>query len=92
MVAIMLLWRSHCGAVETNPTRNQEVAGLIPGLVQWVKDPALLWLWCRPAAVAPSRPLAWEPPYSAGASLEKPGSLPRIGSSQKEKYICLVNI
>ena len=24
-----------------NPTRNLEVAGLIPDLVQWVKDPAL---------------------------------------------------
>ena len=22
----------------------------IPGLTQWVKDPAWLWLWCKPAA------------------------------------------
>ena len=34
-------------------------------------DPALLWLWHRPAAAAPIRPLAWEPPYAAGVALEK---------------------
>ena len=34
-------------------------------------DPASLWLWCRPAATAPFRPLAWEPSYAAGAALEK---------------------
>ena len=34
-------------------------------------DPKLLWLWCRLAAVAPIGPLAWEPPYAAGAALKK---------------------
>ena len=34
-------------------------------------DLVLLWLWCRPMATAPIRPLAWEPPYAEGAALEK---------------------
>jgi len=34
-------------------------------------DPELLRFWHRPAATALIRPLAWEPPYAAGAALEK---------------------
>ena len=34
-------------------------------------DPVLLWLWRRPAATAPIRPLAWEPPYATGTALKR---------------------
>ena len=34
-------------------------------------DAELLWLWHRLAVVALIRPLAREPPYAAGAALEK---------------------
>jgi len=30
----------------------------------------LLWLWCRPAATALIRPLAWEPPFATGVALK----------------------
>ena len=34
-------------------------------------DPALLWLWCWPAAVALIRLLAWETPYAVGVAQKK---------------------
>ena len=34
-------------------------------------DPVLLWLWGRPAAAAPTGPLAWETLYAVGGTLKK---------------------
>ena len=34
-------------------------------------DPVLLWLWRRPPATVPIRPLAWEPPYATGVGLKR---------------------
>ena len=69
-VKVNYMGSSHFGSVETNPTSIYEDAGSIPGLTLWVKNPALLWLWCRPASVALIRPLAWELSYTAGVALK----------------------
>ena len=58
-------------SVEMNLTSIQEDTGLIPALAQAVKDPALLWLWYRPVAVALIQPLAWKLLYAAGTALKK---------------------
>ena len=39
---LKLIYGSFChDTAETNPTTNHEVSSLIPGLIQWVKDPVL---------------------------------------------------
>ena len=48
-------------------------------------DTALLWLWCRPAATAPIRPLAWEPPYAVGTALEKAKRQKKKKKKKKKK-------
>ena len=34
-------------------------------------DVTLMWLWCRLAAAALIRPLAWEIPYIEGTALQR---------------------
>ena len=39
---------------------------------------------CRPAAVVPIGPLAWEPPYAASAALKKKKRLPPTTILERE--------
>ena len=39
-------------------------------------DPVWLWLWRRPAAAAPTGPLAWELPCAMSAVLKRPKKKP----------------
>ena len=48
-------------------------------------DPALLWLWRRPVATAAIRPLAWEPPYAAGAD-QRNSKKDKKKKKKKKKY------
>ena len=68
-------WVGECGfkySIREFPlwlSRFHEDVGWTPGLEQ-VKDLMLLWLWCRPAALARIQPLAWEFPYAIGEALK----------------------
>ena len=48
-------------------------------------DPLSLWMWCRLAAAALIRLLAWERPYATGASVKRKKRLKRLkNASSKE--------
>ena len=59
--------------------------------------PVLLWLWRRPEATAPIRPLAWESPYAAGAAQEiakktkkkKPGGVPIMAQQLQTQQVSM---
>ena len=50
-------------------------------------DLALMWLWRRPAAIAPIQPLAWEPPYAANATLKR-----QTDRQKESKYYVLFDL
>ena len=57
-------------------------------------DPALLRLWCRPAAGALIHRLSWEPLYAAGAALKRQktkekGFFPRVGKIIEWLYMII---
>ena len=49
----------------------------------------LLWLWHRPVATALIRPLAWEPPYAAGAAQEIAKTTTKHKKTKKKEIFLL---
>ena len=90
----MDIWELRIWHSRNKPTRNHKVAGSILALLSGLRsgiavncgsyrcslDPVLLWLWCRPAALALIRPLAWKSPYAVGVAQE-------MAKRQKKKII-----
>ena len=52
---------------------------------RWGWDLALLW--CRLAAIAPIRPLAWEAAYAVGVALKRPQKKKRRNAFNVEFYL-----
>jgi len=58
-------------------------------LQTWLgSDIAVSLAQARPVATAPMRPLAWEPPYAAGAALEKTEKKKKKELDQSEDLGC----
>ena len=55
-------------------------------------DPTLLWLWCRPAAAAPTGPLAWELSYATGMGIKSKKRKEKKSCSQYSLIILLMAI
>ena len=55
-------------------------------------DPALLCLWCRLAAIAPIRPLAWERVWAQKASKQTKSHLGYGKSYINEMFITMLRI
>ena len=53
-------------------------------------DPALLWLWHRPAATVLIRPLSWESPYAMGAAVEKTNKQKK--TKKKKRYSLILKM
>ena len=54
-------------------------------------DPALLWLWHRPVAIAPIRPLAWEPPFAMAVALKRQKNK-KTEKKKKNKVLCILAV
>ena len=93
---------SRCGSVVRNPTNIHETRtwvrslALFSGLrihlavscgVGHRHSSALLWLWCRPAAVALVRPLAWELPYASGGAPKNNNKKTHTTNNTELKYL-----
>ena len=53
-------------------------------------DPELLWLWRRPAATAPIRPLDWESPYESPYAAGAAQEMAKRQNKTKQKFFAIM--
>jgi len=51
-------------------------------------DPGLLWLWCRPAAIASVQPTAWEFPCAMGSALKRKKRKKEKEKEKRKGVVC----
>ena len=83
----MAQWLTNLTSIQKASLRGSRVAMICGVGRRHGSDLTLLWLWCRPAATAPIRPLAWELPYAISVALKNKNKNKKQNNKNKRQKL-----